>query len=124
MKKPVSFLQMIVLNAYWVGLVIAMVVQPLSGTLSDGWVSRFGRRRPLIVLGTLFDFAFLAFIGWAGGLIWLFIGYVGLQFSSNVAHGPALDALNNAYPGMWIGYMALFLLGTICALVSIGCLKR
>lgn len=77
----------------FVGLIVAMIVQPLSGWLSDRWVSRFGRRRPLIVIGTLFDFVFLAILGWAGGLTWLFIGYVGLQFSSNIAHGPAQGLL-------------------------------
>lgn len=77
----------------FVGLVIAMLVQPFSGWLSDRWVSRFGRRRPLMVIGTLFDFVFLAILGWGGGLTWLFIGYVGLQFSSNIAHGPAQGLL-------------------------------
>ncbi len=77
----------------FVGLIIAMIVQPVSGWLSDRWVSRFGRRRPLIVIGTLFDFVFLAILGWAGGLTWLFIGYIGLQFSSNIAHGPAQGLL-------------------------------
>ncbi|MEZ0395743.1 MAG: MFS transporter [Anaerolineales bacterium] len=75
------------------GLIIAMIVQPLSGWLSDRWVSRFGRRRPLIVIGTLFDFVFLSILGWAGGLTWLVIGYLGLQFSSNIAHGPAQGLL-------------------------------
>src|SRR3970282_3003427 len=70
----------------FVGLVIALVVQPLSGALSDGWKSRFGRRRPLIVFGTLFDFLFLSVLAWAGGLAWLFIGYIGLQFSLKTAH--------------------------------------
>ncbi|MBN2387055.1 MAG: MFS transporter [Anaerolineales bacterium] len=77
----------------FVGLIVAMLVQPISGALSDGWVSRFGRRRPLMVLGTLFDYGFLAILGWAGGLTWLFIGYIGLQFSSNIAHGPAQGLL-------------------------------
>jgi MFS family permease len=77
----------------FIGLAVATVVQPVAGAVSDGWVSRWGRRRPLIVLGTLFDFAFLAVIGWAGGLTWLFVGYIGLQFSSNVAHGPAQGLL-------------------------------
>ncbi|HEX2697084.1 MAG TPA: MFS transporter, partial [Anaerolineales bacterium] len=140
MKKPISVLQMIVLNVYWVGLsfmwnalhpiilpavllnfvpdakkntylglltfaglIIAMIVQPLSGALSDGWSSRFGRRRPLIVLGTLFDFVFLSVLAWAGGLIWLFIGYVGLQFSSNIAHGPMQGLLPDRVPGKQMG---------------------
>src|SRR5215216_96059 len=85
------------------GLIIAMVVQPLSGTLSDGWKSRFGRRRPLIVVGTLFDFIFLSILAWAGGLVWLFIGYIGLQFSSNIAHGPLQGLLPDRVPKTQLG---------------------
>ncbi|MEW6401548.1 MAG: MFS transporter [Chloroflexota bacterium] len=81
-----------------IGLVIAVVVQPLSGALSDGWRSRWGRRRPLIALGTLFDFVFLVMLGYAGGLTWLFIGYLGLQLSSNVAHGPAQGLMPDVVP--------------------------
>lgn len=87
----------------FVGLVIAMVVQPLSGALSDGWKSRFGRRRPLIVLGTLFDFVFLSLLAWAGGLAWLFIGYIGLQLSSNIAHGPLQGLLPDRVPKTQLG---------------------
>jgi MFS family permease len=85
------------------GLVIAMVVQPISGALSDRWVSRWGRRRPLILLGTVFNFFFLVFLGWAGGFIWLAIGYIGLQFSSNIAHGPAQGLLPDQTPANQIG---------------------
>lgn len=85
------------------GLIIAMIVQPISGALSDGWKSRFGRRRPLAVLGTLFDFLFLSMLAWAGGLIWLFIGYVGLQFSSNIAHGPMQGLMPDRLPRSQMG---------------------
>ncbi len=85
----------------FIGLILATIVQPLSGALSDGWVSRWGRRRPLIVIGTLFDFIFLAILAWGGGastgsargLVGIFIGYIGLQISSNTAHGPAQGLL-------------------------------
>jgi len=87
----------------FLGLVIAMVVQPLSGALSDGWKSRFGRRRPLMVIGTLFDFAFLSILAWAGGLGWLFIGYIGLQLSSNIAHGPMQGLLPDSVPQTQLG---------------------
>ncbi len=82
----------------FVGLIIAMFIQPLSGALSDGWPSRWGRRRPLILVGTLFDFVFLAILAWAGGLTWLVIGYIGLQFSSNIAHGPAQGLIPDLVP--------------------------
>lgn len=85
------------------GLVIAMVIQPLAGALSDNWHSRWGRRRPLIVIGTIFDFAFLAILGAAGGLTWLFIGYIGLQFSSNLAHGPLQGLLPDRVPASQLG---------------------
>ena len=60
------------------GLAIAIFVQPLAGFVSDHWASRWGRRRPLIVVGILFNFVVLSCIAWAGGLVWLFIGYIGL----------------------------------------------
>jgi MFS family permease len=90
----------------FVGLIIAMVMQPLSGALSDGWKSRFGRRRPLMVLGTLFDFLFLSILAWAGGLVWLFVGYIGLQLSSNVAHGPLQGLLPDHVPQTQLGVAA------------------
>src|SRR5689334_5718789 len=74
------------------GLLTAIFMQPLAGFVSDHWASRWGRRRPLILLGVLFNFVFLSCIGWAGGLAWLFIGYIGLQLSSNLAQG-ALQGL-------------------------------
>jgi len=77
----------------FVGLVVATIVQPLAGAISDGWVSRWGRRRPLLVIGTLFDVIFLMILGWGGGLMWIFIGYVGLQISSNMGQGPAQGLL-------------------------------
>jgi MFS family permease len=85
------------------GLIIAMLVQPITGALSDGWKSRLGRRRPLAVLGTLFDFVFLSILAWSGGLVWLFIGYVGLQFSSNIAHGPMQGLLPDRVPPSQLG---------------------
>jgi MFS family permease len=85
------------------GLIIAMIVQPITGALSDGWKSRLGRRRPLAVLGTLFDFLFLSVLAWSGGLTWLFIGYVGLQFSSNIAHGPMQGLMPDRVPRSQMG---------------------
>ncbi len=82
----------------FVGLIVAMIIQPISGSISDRWQSRWGKRRPLITLGTAMDFLFLAVLGWAGGLIWLAIGYIGLQFTSNIAHGPAQGLIPDRVP--------------------------
>lgn len=85
------------------GLVIAMVLQPISGSLSDRWASRYGRRRPLMVIGTLSDCIFLVILGWAGGLTWLLVGYVGLQVSSNTAQGPLQGLLRDRVPSQQLG---------------------
>ena len=143
--KKLSLPQLLVLNAYWVGLsfmwnalhpiilpavllnfvpdakkntylglltfvglILAMIIQPLSGALSDGWKSRFGRRRPLIVFGTLFDFLFLSVLAWAGGFVWLVIGYIGLQLSSNIAHGPLQGLLPDRVPRNQLGVASSF----------------
>ncbi len=107
------------------GLLVATVVQPVSGAISDRWTSRWGRRRPLILMGTVFDFIFLAIIGWAGGLVWLAIGYIGLQISSNTAHGPLQGLLPDRVPqeqlGVASGFKNLFDMGgLVIALLLVG----
>src|SRR3990170_4244128 len=80
------------------GLLLATVVQPLSGAISDGWTSRLGRRRPLIIIGTLFDFLFLGVIAVAPNLMTLAVGYLGLQLSSSLAHGPLQGLMHDRVP--------------------------
>lgn len=87
----------------FIGLILAMIIQPISGTISDNWRSKWGRRRPLILLGSLFDLIFLVILGWAGGLTWVFIGYLGLQLSSNIAHGPLQGLLPDLIPAGQVG---------------------
>lgn len=71
-----------------VGLVVAIIVQPVAGAISDRSASRWGRRRPFILGGTLVDLVFLAGIALAPQYWVLFVAYLGLQLASNVAHGP------------------------------------
>jgi MFS family permease len=74
------------------GLVIAMLVQPAAGILSDRSTSRFGRRRPFIFVGVLFDMIFLFAIGLSGGFWMLLVATLLIQFSANLSHG-ALQGL-------------------------------
>lgn len=85
------------------GLIIAMLVQPVSGAVSDHWRSKLGRRRPLMWFGTAGDLFFLLLMGFIGGLPALFIGYIGLQTTSNIAHGPAQGLLPDEVPAEKLG---------------------
>ncbi len=74
------------------GLIIAMLVQPAAGLISDRSTSRFGRRRPFILIGVLLDLVFLAAIGLSWTYWTLLVAVLLIQFSSNISHGP-LQAL-------------------------------
>jgi MFS family permease len=85
------------------GLLIAMFIQPISGAVSDQWRSRYGRRRPLAIMGTMGDFLFLSLLAWSGNLLVVLVGYVGLQFTSNIAHGPMQGVIPDLVPEKKLG---------------------
>ncbi|MBN2554955.1 MAG: MFS transporter [Anaerolineales bacterium] len=97
------------------GLVLAMIIQPIAGGLSDRMNTRFGRRRPWITVGTFGDLLFLGLMAAAGGLPLLALAYIGLQFTSNIAHGPAQGMMHDRIPpermGVASGMKNLFDMG-------------
>jgi MFS family permease len=80
------------------GLVIAMLVQPAAGLLSDRSTSRFGRRRPYIFVGVLLDLVFLAAIALSGNLWALLVATLLIQFSANLSHGPLQGLIPDLVP--------------------------
>src|SRR5512143_3155516 len=80
------------------GLVIAMLVQPAAGMLSDRSTSRFGRRRPYILVGAIFDCLFLAAIALSWNYLALLVSILLIQFSSNVSHGPLQGLIPDLVP--------------------------
>ncbi|HEY5158894.1 MAG TPA: MFS transporter, partial [Anaerolineales bacterium] len=80
------------------GLVIAMLIQPAAGLLSDRSTSRFGRRRPYILVGALFDCLFLAAIALSQTYWALLIAVLLIQFSSNISHGPLQGLIPDLVP--------------------------
>jgi MFS family permease len=80
------------------GLVIAMLVQPAAGLMSDRSTSRFGRRRPYILIGALFDCLFLAAIALSWNYLALLIAILLIQFSSNISHGPLQGLIPDLVP--------------------------
>jgi Na+/melibiose symporter-like transporter len=79
-----TYLDLLILT----GLILAIAVQPIAGALSDRSTSRWGRRRPFVLLGGLFILLFLPGIGLAGSYAVIFLTYCLLQISSNTAQGP------------------------------------
>ena len=101
-----------------VGAVAPIVVQPTVGVISDYTVTRWGRRKPYIVIGTALDVVFLAGIALGNDFISMAAFYFLLQVSSNFAQGPFQGYLPDLVParqvGLASGLMGLMLtLGTI-----------
>ncbi len=80
------------------GLVIAMLVQPAAGLLSDRSTSRFGRRRPYIFVGAILDLVFLAAVALAWNYWALLVAVLLIQFSSNISHGPLQGLIPDLVP--------------------------
>ena len=70
------------------GALISIVVQPTVGYISDFTESRWGRRKPYIVLGSLFDVLFLLGIAYSNTLLAIAAFSVLLAVSTNIARGP------------------------------------
>jgi MFS family permease len=68
--------------------VISILVQPTVGAISDYTVSRWGRRKPYIVIGSLLDLVFLAGIALSNSVLMLAAFGALLAFSTNIARGP------------------------------------
>jgi Na+/melibiose symporter-like transporter len=97
------------------GLILAMAIQPLSGALSDRTRSRWGRRRPWILAGTLASLVFLIGMALTANLWSLLVTYLLLQIASNTAHGPAQGLIPDLVPsgrrGLASGIKNLFDMG-------------
>jgi MFS family permease len=101
-----------------VGAVAPIIVQPTIGVISDYTVSRWGRRKPYIVIGSLLDVVFLAGIAFSNDFVAMVAFYFLLQVSSNFAQGPFQGYVPDLVPakqvGLASGLMGLMLtLGTI-----------
>ncbi|HAS04601.1 MAG TPA: hypothetical protein DCR71_02405 [Dehalococcoidia bacterium] len=71
----------------FVGLIIAMLLQPVFGAISDRSGFRMGKRRPFIIIGALCLLLFLPGIGLAGSYAVIFAIYCVMQISSNAVQG-------------------------------------
>ncbi len=101
------------------GAVIAMVVQPTIGSISDYTTSRWGRRKPYILIGSLLDVVFLAGIAFSNNLVAIAAFVTLLQFSSNFAQGPFQGYVPDLVPAKQVG-LASALVGLLQILGNVG----
>ncbi|MGH7643546.1 MAG: MFS transporter [Candidatus Dormibacteria bacterium] len=116
------------------GSLVAILVQPAAGALSDRCRIRWGRRKPFMVAGTLGDLVCLLGLAVAGSYAALIIPYCALQICSNTAEGAYQgllpDQVPNSERGRASGYYGLAVfIGTAIGflltgtLIAIGHLK-
>ncbi len=99
-------------------LMVAVLIQALIGLLSDQSTSKFGRRRPFIVFGTLGEIIIYVFIGFTAGMdgmtgYWfLFMLYTLSMMTANTAHAATQGLIPDLVPddkrGRFSGFKALF----------------
>ncbi len=77
------------------GTLVAVVVNPLIGAISDYATFRMGRRRPFLIAGTVFNVVVLVLFAFAPRwfsstalLITFIILFLLLQFTNNIANSP------------------------------------
>jgi len=97
------------------GVATAIVVQPTIGAISDYTVTRWGRRKPFIVIGALLDVLFLWALASAETYLAVLFALVLLQFSSNFAQGPFQGYVPDLVPARQVG-MASALMGVMIIL--------
>ncbi len=85
------------------GAVIAAIVQPTVGSISDYTISRWGRRKPYIFIGSLLDLVFLVGIAYSNTLVAIAAFVALLQFSSNFAQGPFQGYVPDLVPAAQVG---------------------
>ena len=94
-----------------VGSLMAVIWQPIAGALSDRTRTRFGRRHPFILGGTIGDVLFLVGLALSGSFGMLLIFYFLLQTASNTAQGPYQGLMPDVVPveqrGIASGYFGI-----------------
>ena len=81
----------------------AIAVQPTVGAISDYATTRWGRRKPFIVGGALFDALFLIGIASANSLLAIAAFVTLLSLSTNIARGPFQGYVPDLVPEEQVG---------------------
>jgi MFS family permease len=103
----------------FLGAIVAILVQPTIGAISDYTATRWGRRKPYILIGAVLDVVFLVGIATSNTYISVVAFVVLLQVSSNFAQGPFQGYVPDLVPARQVG-LASGLMGLMIILGRIG----
>jgi len=113
------------------GILVGITVNILSGIISDHMTSRWGKRTPNILIGSLLTLPLIGLcaIFYPPGMALIVIGFVGMQFFTNVANGAWWPLLVDVVPekqrGTASGFHGLFtLIGAALGIVVISYLNQ
>ncbi len=95
--------------ALGLGGLLAMTVPPLVGAWSDRLNTRFGRRRPIMVAGTLLTFPGLFILMAANNYPEIVVGYAIIQFFFNAAGAAYAGIIPDVVPAQQVGKASGFL---------------
>src|SRR5450756_2381136 len=95
--------------AIGIGGFLAMTVPPLVGAWSDRLNTRFGRRRPIMVAGTVLTIPGLILLMTAGNYPQIVVGYVIVQFFFNAAGAAYAGIIPDVVPAQQFGKASGFL---------------
>lgn len=87
----------------WLTLPVVLLVQPTIGAISDYTITRWGRRKPYIVIGSILDVVFLIGLATSQTYLSLVAFLFLLQFSSNFAQGPFQGYVPDLVPPQQVG---------------------
>jgi MFS family permease len=115
---------LVVAKASSAGAVFAVVIPVLVGYLSDRTSTRFGRRRPWIAIGTIFNLFGLGLLAGAGSVPALIAAYLVVQISNNGAFAAYSAVIPDVVPvrqnGRASGLLnAMQQLGTVVGLFAL-----
>ena len=92
----------------FVGLILAVLVQPIIGALSDRMGGRWGRRRPFLILGTVLTAGSLFIIAFSSALPLIGLGVLILYLGTNLAQIPGQALVPDHVPEIQHGKAAGF----------------
>ncbi len=95
--------------ALGVGGLLAMTVPPIVGAWSDRLDTRFGRRRPIIVAGSILTMPGLVILAVANNYVEVLIGYAIIQFFFNAAQAAYAGIIPDVVPAQEVGKASGFL---------------